>query len=312
MADAAAAGGTRWQRVAAAHRRVRAAAAARQADRHLLLLWPTLTALWLASGGRPPLALVVIVFTRRHAADALARAARSTTGPTARFDAHVERTRAATARARRDRAVGGAVPSARRSRWSRSCSSCSAPTARRCCWSVPALAIAIAYPFFKRFFALPQAFLGIAFSSASRWRTPPCCGNVPPIALVAARRSTCSGSIAYDTEYAMVDRDDDRRIGIRTSALTFGRFDVLAVAICYAIYLAGMAWIGLAVRARRRLLRRRCVVAAGFAALSPLADPRPRPRRAASARFSTITGSASRSSPASCSTTRCRSAWPRV
>jgi 4-hydroxybenzoate polyprenyltransferase len=52
--------------------------------------------------------------------------------------------------------------------------------------------------------------------------------------------------VAYDTEYAMVDREDDAKIGIRTSALTFGRFDVLAVAACYGLHLAGMAWVGVA------------------------------------------------------------------
>ena len=63
--------------------------------------------------------------------------------------------------------------------------------------------------------------------------------------------------VAYDTEYAMVDREDDRRIGIRTSALTFGRFDVLAVALCYVAVPGGMAWVGLREPARRHLLRHR-------------------------------------------------------
>ena len=110
-------------------------------------------------------------------------------------------------------------------------------------WSLPALAIAVAYPFFKRFFAVPQAFLGIAFSFGI------------PMAYAAVQdayprsRGRCSAInlfwvVAYDTEYAMVDRADDVKIGIRTSALTFGRFDVAAVAFCYAVYLAGMAWIG--------------------------------------------------------------------
>ena len=121
-------------------------------------------------------------------------------------------------------------------------------------WSVPALAIAIAYPFFKRFFALPQAFLGIAFSFGIPIAYAAVLGRVPPIAW-ALLVINLFWVVAYDTEYAMVDRDDDLRIGIRTSALTFGRFDVLAVAFCYAIYLAGMAWIGLEYQARYRLLR---------------------------------------------------------
>ena len=110
-------------------------------------------------------------------------------------------------------------------------------------WSIPALAIAIAYPFFKRFFALPQAFLGIAFSFGMPMAYAAVQNRVPPLAW-ALLAINLFWVVAYDTEYAMVDRADDAKIGIRTSALTFGHADVLAVGICYAIYLAGMAWIG--------------------------------------------------------------------
>ena len=91
--------------------------------------------------------------------------------------------------------------------------------------SFAALAIAIAYPFFKRFFALPQAFLGIAFSFGIPMAFAAVQDNVPPLGwwLFAINLVWV---IAYDTEYAMVDRDDDIRLGLRTSALTFGRFDV--------------------------------------------------------------------------------------
>jgi 4-hydroxybenzoate polyprenyltransferase len=110
-------------------------------------------------------------------------------------------------------------------------------------WSFPALAITIAYPFCKRFFALPQAFLGIAFSFGIPMAYAAVYNSVPPFAWVLLVLNLF-WVIAYDTEYAMVDRDDDVRIGIRTSAITFGRFDVAAVAICYAVYIAGMAWAG--------------------------------------------------------------------
>ena len=109
--------------------------------------------------------------------------------------------------------------------------------------SFAALAITIAYPFFKRFFALPQAFLGIAFSFGIPMAFAAAQDGVPPLAwwLFAINLFWV---IAYDTEYAMVDRDDDIRLGLRTSAITFGRYDVLAVAVCYVVYLAGLEWVG--------------------------------------------------------------------
>jgi 4-hydroxybenzoate polyprenyltransferase len=110
-------------------------------------------------------------------------------------------------------------------------------------WSFPAALIAFVYPFFKRFFALPQAFLGIAFSFGIPMAFAAAQGEVPPFAW-ALLAINLFWVVAYDTEYAMVDRDDDLRIGIRTSAITFGRFDVAAIALCYAVYVAGMAWVG--------------------------------------------------------------------
>jgi 4-hydroxybenzoate polyprenyltransferase len=109
--------------------------------------------------------------------------------------------------------------------------------------SLPALFIAGVYPFFKRFFAVPQAVLGIAFSFGI------------PMAFAAATDTlpllgwwlllfNLFWVVAYDTEYAMVDRDDDLRLGLRTSAIAFGRFDVPAVMLCYALYFAGMVWVG--------------------------------------------------------------------
>jgi 4-hydroxybenzoate polyprenyltransferase len=109
--------------------------------------------------------------------------------------------------------------------------------------SVVALFLAASYPFTKRFFAIPQAYLGIAFgfgipmSYAALW------GAVPLEAwlLLAAN---VFWAVAYDTEYAMVDRVDDLEIGIKTSALTFGRYDLAAIAVCYAATLGILAWVG--------------------------------------------------------------------
>jgi 4-hydroxybenzoate polyprenyltransferase len=205
----------------------------------LLLLWPTLSALWLASFGVPSIALIVVfvmgTWLMRSAGCAINDWADRD------FDAHVERT------ADRPLAAGliapwealalGAVLAA--------IAFAFVLTTNRATilWSVPALAIAIAYPFFKRFFAVPQAFLGIAFSFGIPMAYAAVWNAVPPIAWILLGINLL-WVMAYDTEYAMVDRDDDARIGIRTSALTFGRYDVAIVALCYALYLGGMAWVG--------------------------------------------------------------------
>jgi 4-hydroxybenzoate polyprenyltransferase len=109
--------------------------------------------------------------------------------------------------------------------------------------SFAALGIAIVYPFLKRFFWMPQAWLGIAFGFGIPMAFAAIRDTVPPVAwaLVGAN---IFWTIAYDTEYAMVDREDDRRIGIRTSAILFGRYDVAAVMICYALFIASLAAIG--------------------------------------------------------------------
>ena len=205
----------------------------------LLLLWPTLAALWLAAEGAPPWSLVLIF----SLGTLLMRSAGCAVNDWAdrNFDAHVKRTAsrplAANLIAPWEALVVGAVLAL-----------CAflliLPTNAatiRC--SVMALAIAIVYPFFKRFFALPQAFLGIAFSFGIPMAFAAVQDAVPAIAWLCLVINLF-WVIAYDTEYAMVDRDDDIRIGIRTSALTFGRFDIAAVAACYAIYLIAMAWVG--------------------------------------------------------------------
>lgn len=238
------ASGTRWQRVTA---RIDAYERLLRLDKPigtLLLLWPTLTALWLAADGRPRW-LWIIVMTVGTLLMRSAGCAMNDWADRA-FDAHVQRT------AQRPLAAGEIEP------WealflaavlaSLAFLLVLLGTNRTVVlWSIPALGIAIAYPFFKRFFALPQAFLGIAFSFGIPLAYAAALGRIPPIAW-ALLTVNLFWVVAYDTEYAMVDREDDRRIGIRTSALTFGRFDVLAVACCYVVYLAGMVWIGLETR----------------------------------------------------------------
>ena len=205
----------------------------------LLLLWPTLWALWLAADGAPRRSLVLIfvvgTLVMRSAGCAINDWADRD------FDAHVART-ANRPLAQRIIApwealavafVGVLIAFALVLFTNRA----------TMLWSIPALAIAIAYPFVKRFFAIPQAFLGIAFSFGIPMAYAAAKNGVPPIAW-ALLAVNLFWVVAYDTEYAMVDRADDVKIGIRTSALTFGRADIAAVGVCYALYLLGMAWIG--------------------------------------------------------------------
>jgi 4-hydroxybenzoate polyprenyltransferase len=209
----------------------------------LLLLWPTLTALWIAAFGAPPVTLVLVfvmgTWLMRSAGCAINDWADRD------YDGHVKRTAA------RPLARGTIAP------WEAlvlaallalaAFALVLSTTRAAVLWSFPALAIAIAYPFFKRFFAVPQAFLGIAFSFGIPMAYAAVYNGVPPFAW-ALLGINLLWVMAYDTEYAMVDRDDDLRLGLRTSAITFGRFDVAIVALCYALYLAGMAWAGWRVR----------------------------------------------------------------
>jgi len=102
--------------------------------------------------------------------------------------------------------------------------------------SLVGMLLAISYPFTKRFFVMPQAYLGIAFGWGIPMAFAAILGYVPPIAWLLLL-ANISWAIAYDTEYAMVDREDDLKIGIQSSAITFGRFDVVAVMCCYAMTL---------------------------------------------------------------------------
>jgi 4-hydroxybenzoate polyprenyltransferase len=205
----------------------------------LLLLWPTLTALWIASWGRPTWSLVLVMVVGTW----LMRSAGCAFNDWADrdFDAKVKRT------SDRPLARGEIAP------WEALVlAALLAVCAFELVWftnraavllSLPALAIAMAYPYFKRFFALPQAFLGIAFSFGIPMAFAAEQGAVAPLAW-ALLALNLFWVVAYDTEYAMVDRDDDAKIGIRTSALTFGRYDVVAVALCYAVYIVGMVVVG--------------------------------------------------------------------
>jgi 4-hydroxybenzoate polyprenyltransferase len=122
--------------------------------------------------------------------------------------------------------------------------------------SVAALAVTLIYPYTKRFFSMPQAVLGVAFSfgipmafaaaqGGSEWSLQAVADAVPLLAWLLLL-SNLFWVLAYDTEYAMVDRDDDLKIGMQTSAITLGRFDVVGVMLFYAVYLVSWAWIGLA------------------------------------------------------------------
>jgi 4-hydroxybenzoate polyprenyltransferase len=205
----------------------------------LLLLWPTLWGLWIAAAGRPGVAMIWI-FTL---GTALMRSAGCAVNDWADrdFDGQVKRTATRPLATREiahwEALLVGAVlalaafllilPLDPLVRW----------------WSVPALLIAISYPFTKRFFAIPQAYLGIAFGFGIPMAFAAQQHAVPALAWLLLLANIC-WTIAYDTEYAMVDRDDDMRIGVRTSALTFGRYDVAAVMFCYALFLAIMVGIG--------------------------------------------------------------------
>jgi 4-hydroxybenzoate polyprenyltransferase len=205
----------------------------------LLLLWPTLSALWLAAGGFPGWHLLA-VFTF---GTVLMRSAGCCVNDVAdsEFDRHVKRT------AQRP-VTSGAVGKLEALALGAALAlvafglvlTTNLPTIL---WSVAALAITIVYPFTKRFFSMPQAVLGVAFSFGIPMAYAAVQGRVPDFGW-GLLVGNLFWVIAYDTEYAMVDRDDDLRIGLKTSAITFGRFDVAAVMACYALFVAIWALIG--------------------------------------------------------------------
>jgi len=204
----------------------------------LLLLWPTLSALWLAAGGFPGwhLLLVFVVGT------VLMRSAGCCINDVAdrNFDRHVKRT-AQRPVTRGALTVGQALRlGAVLALLAFALVLTTHPVA--VAWSFAALAIALIYPYAKRWLSMPQAVLGVAFSFGIPMAYAAVRGEVPAQAW-GLLLGNLFWVLAYDTEYAMVDRDDDLRIGMKTSAITLARFDVLAVALFYAAYLCSWAWL---------------------------------------------------------------------
>jgi 4-hydroxybenzoate polyprenyltransferase len=204
----------------------------------LLLLWPTLWALWLASGGFPQWHLLIIftlgTFLMRSAGCAINDYADQD------FDRHVLRTK--------DRPITSGKISGKEAL-------AVAGTLALVAFlliqplnaltkelSFFALAVAILYPFTKRFFAIPQAVLGIAFGFGIPMAYAAVLGFIPPEAWILFI-GNIFWAIAYDTAYAMVDRDDDLRLGLRTSAISFGRFDVMAIALSYSVLFLSQIWV---------------------------------------------------------------------
>jgi 4-hydroxybenzoate polyprenyltransferase len=233
----------------------------------LLLLWPTLWALWVAGAGRPALGVVAIFVV----GTVLMRSAGCVINDYADkdFDGHVERTRNRPLAARRVRpgealllAAGLALLSFL----------LVLPlNGLTIALSVPAVFLAGSYPFTKRFLAIPQAYLGIAFGFGIPMAFAALQGEVPLVAWVMLLANVF-WAVAYDTEYAMVDRPDDLKIGIKTSAITFGRFDVAAVMACYGLTLPCSA--GWAEHRRRAVLSGRAGGGRRHHGLSLHPDPR--------------------------------------
>lgn len=205
----------------------------------LLLLWPTLWALWFAARGTPPVEVLAIFCV----GTLLMRSAGCAVNDyfDRRFDAHVERTRA------RPLAAGEIGPAE-----TLLLAALLAAAAfglvlmlnrLALMLSFAALAIALTYPLGKRFFALPQLYLGVAFGFGIPMAYATLQNRLPAECWVLLAANICY-AFAYDTEYAMVDREDDAKIGMRTSALTLGRFEVAGVMAGYAGMLLLLAAAG--------------------------------------------------------------------
>jgi 4-hydroxybenzoate polyprenyltransferase len=209
----------------------------------LLLLWPTLWALWLAARGVPRVELIAIFCV----GTLLMRSAGCAVNDyfDREFDAHVARTRARPLAAGEIRPVEALVLAA-----------LLAATAfglvlmlnrLALLLSFVALAIAVSYPLTKRFFAMPQLYLGVAFGFGIPMAYAAAQDRLPAECWVLLAANICY-AFAYDTEYAMVDRDDDAKLGMRTSALALGRFDVAGVLLAYAGMLALLGGVGVMAR----------------------------------------------------------------
>lgn len=206
----------------------------------LLLLWPTLWVQWLATLGQPlwPVLWIFILGV------VLMRSAGCVINDYAdrEFDPHVARTK--------DRPLAAGKVSPREALWLAAGLAFAAfllilPLGKLV-WglSVVALLLAVSYPYTKRFFALPQAYLGIAFGFGIPMSYAAIWDSIPLEAWILLTANVF-WALAYDTEYAMVDYQDDLKIGIKTSAITFGKFDRIAIALCYGAMLALLVWVGL-------------------------------------------------------------------
>jgi 4-hydroxybenzoate polyprenyltransferase len=203
----------------------------------LLLLWPTLGALWVASGGFPGWHLLLVfvlgTFLMRSAGCCINDVADR------EFDKHVKRTaqRPVTSGAisvREALIVGAALALL-------AFALVITTNAMTIGMSFAALAITLAYPYAKRYVSMPQAVLGVAFSFGIPMAFAAVLGEVPGLAWWLLG-GNLFWVLAYDTEYAMVDRDDDLKIGIRTSAITLGAWDVPAILLCYGLFIAVWVW----------------------------------------------------------------------
>ena len=198
----------------------------------LLLLWPTLSALWVASGGFPGWHLL-IAFTL---GTILMRSAGCCLNDVADrdFDKHVKRTAERPVTSGRigvkEALLLGAVLALI------AFGLVLTLRTETIAWSFAAMAVAVAYPFAKRFVAMPQAVLGLAFSFGIPMAFAAVTGEVPSMAWMLLL-GNLFWVLAYDTEYAMVDRDDDLKIGMKTSAITLGQWDVAAVMFSYVAFL---------------------------------------------------------------------------
>ena len=205
----------------------------------LLLLWPALWALWLSSGGRPDMVLVWIFVLGA----ALMRSAGCVVNDIAdrNFDRHVARTR--------DRPITAGLVGVKEALVLAAVLTVLAGSLvlmlnwLTIAMSLLALVFAFTYPFTKRFFAVPQAYLGIAFGFGIPMAYAAATGGVPLVAWVMMLANVF-WAIAYDTAYAMVDREDDLKIGIKTSAITFGRYDLVGIAVAHGAFLLTMIAVG--------------------------------------------------------------------
>jgi 4-hydroxybenzoate polyprenyltransferase len=205
----------------------------------LLLLWPTLWGVWIAGAGHPAWHIVLIFVL----GTVLMRSAGCAINDYADrdFDKHVQRTR--------ERPVTSGRIAPREAVWVAASLALVAfvlilPLNNlTLLLSIPAVFLAASYPYTKRFLAIPQAYLGITFGFGIPMTFAAQLGGVPPVAWLLLVANVF-WAIAYDTEYAMVDRDDDIHLGIHSAALLFGKYDVAAVMGCYAITLVLLATVG--------------------------------------------------------------------